>query len=349
MGRKGRAVLSRRTVRTCRPGRPILPGCPRRASDADAGRVLLPAVVRPAENTGCRNRRRERCAILPRRTVRARRALCAVLSGRTVRAGVALVSLFAPCALKRPIVDPALCYAVENINVIRFRHTDAIGIACHWFLYGRFQRGGRLIIPLHEKARASLALRTLCAGFPLRAGVARFALRPLFSGIALRTWISFGTRVSFRTRISLVALCALQWPVVDPRIRHAVIDVNVIRCSRAHAVGVAYLRILDRRLQRGDRAIIALDRKARSRIALRAGWACRALRAGLPLRAGFARVSFWALRARVALLAFLALFAGFPLRAGVSGRSLGAFRACRAGVALRPLRALRAGLALWPL
>ena len=335
MGRKGRAVLSRRTVRTCRPGRPILPGCPRRASDADAGRVLLPAVVRPAENTGCRNRRRERCAILPRRTVRARRAGVARFALRP------LLARLAGLAFGPPLAGVALCAVCSGIALRTWIPLFAL-LAARWL-----SRVGRPEIPVSVLADArGYAVRSSGAR---RAGVARFALRPLFSGIALRTWISFGTRVSFRTRISLVALCALQWPVVDPRIRHAVIDVNVIRCSRAHAVGVAYLRILDRRLQRGDRAIIALDRKARSRIALRAGWACRALRAGLPLRAGFARVSFWALRARVALLAFLALFAGFPLRAGVSGRSLGAFRACRAGVALRPLRALRAGLALWPL
>ena len=215
MGRKGRAVLSRRTVRTCRPGSPILPGCPRRASDADAGRVLLPAVVRPAENTGCRNRRRERCAILPRRTVRARRALCAVLSGRAVRAGVALVSLFAPCALKRPIVDPALCYAVENINVIRLRRTDAVSVARHRRLHGRFQRGGRLIIPLHEKARASLALRTLCASFPLRAAFAGVALWALCAGVALRTLCAGVALLTLRACFTLWPLraCFAFWPL----------------------------------------------------------------------------------------------------------------------------------------
>ena len=43
--------------------------CARRAFDADAGRVLFSAVVRPAENTGCGNMGRKGRAVLSRRTV----------------------------------------------------------------------------------------------------------------------------------------------------------------------------------------------------------------------------------------------------------------------------------------
>ena len=224
-GRKGRAVLSRSAVCAGRTGGAVFPRCSCRAFDIHACRIFLSTVVRPAENAvcgygGCKGR-----AVLPRFAILTVCTIRTVPSRSPGLAGLSLVAFFTSRALKRPVVDPAFCCAVKNINVIRLRCPDAVGIACHWILHGRLQHGGRRVISLHQKARARIALWALCARLTFRAAFTGFALRALCTCLALwplLTRIAFGSlctsfalRAAFagfalralRTGITLWALC----------------------------------------------------------------------------------------------------------------------------------------------
>ena len=222
---KGRAVLPRFAVCAGRTGGAVFPRCSCRAFDIHACRIFLSTVVRPAENAVCGYGGRKGRAVLPRFAILTVCTIRTVPSRSPGLAGLSLVAFFTSRALKRPVVDPAFCYAVKNINVIRLRCPDAVGIACHWILHGRLQHGGRRVISLHQKARARIALWALCARLTFRAAFAGFALRALCTCLALwplLTRIAFGPlctsfalRAAFagfalralRTGITLWALC----------------------------------------------------------------------------------------------------------------------------------------------